>query len=694
MAKTKQSKAPAQPQEEAPPVQHNQRRYDGRMSVRIAPATLNTDTREVDLTIATEAPVPMYEWDRDCYVDEVLLMDGLHLDEVRRGKLVLLDSHAMDSVRRVLGSVVELRVDGDQFAGRAQFSTVSGPEFTKVQEGHVDEVSVGYRVAAAAFIEPGESAEVAGKTFTAGARPLKVCTSWTPHEASMVPVGADSNAGTRAQNPKRTKQGGTTMAAKKREQGVDATEVRAPEIDETTEQAEPVAVTTRDSAPTAHADIQVDEDAVRELATRQERKRIADIERHFEPFVDVPGAADLLASVRSEGASVNDARLRLLELLGTLDQPAEVRRVEVKTEERDNQRANFAAGLAIRSGIPGLCDDDERGREFGNRRMIDICRAIVGPSAWSMNEVELAGRAFSHSSGDFPYILANVANKSMLAGYESVTPTWSRWCATGSLPDFKTGHINQLAEAGYLSEVQAGAEYPEHTFDENRESRTLTKFGKIFAITEEAVINDDLGAFTQIPSKHGRAWARTINYQAYKRLLAATTMTDGYVLFSDDHSNLDDSTTEITTVDHASAVIRALYQLMVAQKDLDAVSNLNIMPAFVLCGHTLNPYLAQAIYEAGRGANNRAVDVQRMGLDLIVDAEIENTDINGEDDIVVMLANPGDAPVVQMEFLNGNAAPTLSRQDGFEIDGMKLKVKGYCGATCVDYRGGAKFDVD
>ena len=41
------------------------------------------------------------------------------------------------------------------------------------------------------------------------------------------------------------------------------------------------------------------------------------------------------------------------------------------------------------------------------------------------------------------------------------------------------------------------------------ESIQLATYGKMFSITRQAIINDDLTAFTDIPRKMGRAAART-----------------------------------------------------------------------------------------------------------------------------------------------------------------------------------------
>ena len=45
--------------------------------------------------------------------------------------------------------------------------------------------------------------------------------------------------------------------------------------------------------------------------------------------------------------------------------------------------------------------------------------------------------AFTHSTSDFPLLLANVAQKSMLKGYDEAPETFQQWTSAGTLPDFK-----------------------------------------------------------------------------------------------------------------------------------------------------------------------------------------------------------------------------------------------------------------
>lgn len=159
------------------------------------PATLDEETRSVEVVASTEEPVWVMDWETWQPVREVLLMSGCRLPQA--GRLVLLDAHSRCSVSNVLGSFRELRIergaDGAQLVGRMVFAGTPDVEsaWRKVAEGHLTDVSIGYEVRAARELRAGEIFEADGRTFEG---PLRVATDWALFELSLCPIGADPAA--------------------------------------------------------------------------------------------------------------------------------------------------------------------------------------------------------------------------------------------------------------------------------------------------------------------------------------------------------------------------------------------------------------------------------------------------------------------------------------------------------------------
>lgn len=149
--------------------------------------------------LATEQPATVFDWDYFDFVDEVLLMDGLVLPDIRQ--VPLLDSHNRRSVDDHLGSVSDIQIAqaGGYLAkdGLVRFAADEKSQRTqqKVLDRHITDGSVGYIVTRSVWIPEGTEAAVKGRTF---AGPLKVSYEWALKEFSITPIGADTLAKVRS----------------------------------------------------------------------------------------------------------------------------------------------------------------------------------------------------------------------------------------------------------------------------------------------------------------------------------------------------------------------------------------------------------------------------------------------------------------------------------------------------------------
>ena len=153
-------------------------------------STLDEKLRTIEADLTTEAAVDMPDYVRGAMVPEVLLASGAQLPKNRQ--VPLLDSHNRGRVSDQLGSVRNVQVaDGGRVTGTLHFAGQADREFQMVREGHISDVSAGYRVLKSVHIAAGESRNVAGRSFTG---PVNVVTKWRLDEVSLVPIGADSSA--------------------------------------------------------------------------------------------------------------------------------------------------------------------------------------------------------------------------------------------------------------------------------------------------------------------------------------------------------------------------------------------------------------------------------------------------------------------------------------------------------------------
>lgn len=161
-------------------------------SAMVQPSGLDESTRSVSCVMSTENPVMMRDWNSGGIIDEVLLARGGQFP----AQLPLLDNHSRSSSLDVLGSVRDIKVEGDKVVGRAYFAEgIPKAEeiYQLVRQKHLTDVSIGYRYGSSESIDipKGTSRTIEGREYTATERLKRVATTWQGKELSTTPIGAD-----------------------------------------------------------------------------------------------------------------------------------------------------------------------------------------------------------------------------------------------------------------------------------------------------------------------------------------------------------------------------------------------------------------------------------------------------------------------------------------------------------------------
>ena len=219
-------------------------------------------------------------------------------------------------------------------------------------------------------------------------------------------------------------------------------------------------------------------------------------------------------------------------------------------------------GTAIENALlhrfdPGQNELSEHGREYRGMTLLEMgCDMLEahgirtrGMSKHDRAREMLAMRASQvgdysvraggmNSTADFANVLANVANKTLRAGYQAAPQTFRPLVRVVTLPDFKQVSRVQLGEAPQLEKVNEHGEFKRGTMGDSAERYALSTYGKIIAITRQVLINDDLNAFTRIPRSFGVAAANLESDLVWGQITANPVMGDGKTLFHADHGNL------------------------------------------------------------------------------------------------------------------------------------------------------------
>jgi len=419
----------------------------------------------------------------------------------------------------------------------------------------------------------------------------------------------------------------------------------------------------------------LDENAIRAQVVAEQKARVNGIQDLFAMF----GGKHLelqAACVIDVDCSVDMAKDKLLAALG-----------KDTTPTNKNSQAHIYAGNGnivgdgIRQALMFRAGYDERQNDnaYNGMTLREYARMALterGIGVSSYNPMQMVGLALTHSTSDFGNILLDVANKSLLQGWEEADETFELWTKKGQLSDFKTAHRVGMGGFSSLEKVREGAEFKYVTTGDKGETIALATYGNIFSVTRQAIINDDLNQLTDVPMKMGRAAKGTIGDLVYATLTGNAKLSDGKTLFHGEHKNLSSGAISVTSLDAAR-------QLMRLQKEGDR--SLNIRPAYMLVPVVLETLASQTIKSASvKGADiNAGINnpIQNFA-EIISEPRLDNAD-----PAAWYLAAARGTDTIEVAYLNGVDTPYIDQQEGFTTDGIATKVRIDAGVAPLDYRG-------
>lgn len=448
----------------------------------------------------------------------------------------------------------------------------------------------------------------------------------------------------------------------------------------------------------------VDQNAIRAEAVKAERARATEI-RRMVAAVKLPTAlADKLVD---EGATVEDARKAVIDEVASAQakaQPeikAKVPHVQGGADEAEKWQQGAEEWILVKAGLAPMIKKAS-GRtlnpgEFRGMTMLDIAKDAMdrhGLSVRGMDKRDLVGRAFTmrgempgNSTSDFSVLLENTMHKVLQAAYATQPDTWSRWCAIGSVSDFRAHNRYRKGSFGTLDTVKEGGEFTRKQIPDGEKGViTASTKGNIIAITRQAIINDDLSAFNDLAVMFGRAARLSIEVDAYTLLTSASgagpTLQDSVALFDAAHSNIA-GTNAAPTVDSFDAA----RQLMAQQRDVSGNEYLDLRPAIWL-GPLSKGGAARVVNESQYDPDT-ANKLQRPNISRGMLADIvDSPRLSGN--TWYMFADPNVAPVFEVAFLDGVQEPFVDTMEGWSIDGTEMKVRLDYGIAAVDFRGVVK----
>ena len=609
---------------------------------------------------------------------EELSLDPAH---VRLGRLnggaPLLNSHNGFELGGVIGVVESAWLDGDEGRATVRFPKAEDDEdadriFRKAYDGIIRNVSVGYAPIRYKKVDEDERGI-----------PVMRLVDWEPHELSLVPVGADAAAGVRSEgagkNPCEfvmddTPQEKRSMSNQSDPQG-GAAPAPAPEPATTTEER---------SAMTEQERRRIEEEA-----EKRERKRAADIRRTATSL----GLGEEFASDHIERGTALD-EFRAIAIDERAKQHEQTPAAQVNGHVRvevgeDLTRKGAQEGLRsalLHRVAPDKFQLDDAGRTYRGMTLMEGARAFLeahGIRTNGMSKMDVATvalglgtRAGYHSTSDYPLILADVANKTLRRAYDEAPQTFQAWSRRTTLPDFKPVYRTQLGEAPKLEKVLEGGEFRRGTVGEGREQYQLATYGRVFAVTRQTLINDDMDAFSRVPMLFGRSARDLESDLVYEHFLGNPEMHDGNDLFSGDHDNTGSGAIDIANVGSGRAAMRK-------QKGLDGKQRINVQARYLMVPAALETTADQFVSTNMLADQFGDINVFAGRLQVISEPRLDDD----SEERWYLVADPAQIDTLEYAYLEGEDGPFVEQRVGFDVDGLEIKARHDFAAKVIDWRG-------
>lgn len=695
------------------------------MPLALRPSSYDPETREAEAVISTGAKVRRRDWDGEW--DEMLdvTTTAVRLDRLNSGAQ-LLDGHMFfGGLDAIIGAVVPgtARIEGGQLKARFKFSrSDKGKRIAAdLQDGIPILLSVGYKT----------HQELRDETTSP---PTRRAIDWEPYEVSVATIPAEAGVGFRslflANRAQPEQQEGAMPdddAKKKADEAAAAAAAEEAKKKEEDEKAKKDAEN-KDSERKAEAalrsriEIEVRQQMEQDAARRREQEAAADKARAYS--IEMLGIArqanlpvQMVEEAMTRNVSPTEFRNEVIKRLA-----ADTVRISgvnggegggVVEVGQDNQLTGRAAAMAEALSVRVLSarrmpairtqEQAEWADRMGKRDEVGRAMRVIDGKEKPQNEraTEYLGRGFAeiaaeclgfrgnirtpkmaediirrayHATADFPAIFENVLNKSLLARYQLALPTYRQLAVERPFQDFRphpqirTGEMPIPLPLTETGELQGG------TSTESKETVSIVPYGRIFSISRQMVVNDEMGAIDQILGSVGDVVLIFENTTFFVMFNSnPTLLQDSTAVFHDNHNNLFDpgSPPSVDSIGAGRAAIRQ-------HKSLSGLY-LNIPPRTILAGPLMETKADQMVTAiTPQQASN--VNPFSGRLNSISDANIT-------DHSWYLICDPALLPNFVYGFLAGATGPRIRTDEPFGVQGIRVSLEHDFGCGAIDFRG-------
>lgn len=325
---------------------------------------------------------------------------------------------------------------------------------------------------------------------------------------------------------------------------------------------------------------------------------------------------------------------------------------------------------------------------------------------------------FQESMGraDFTYLFGDVIDRQLLAAYQTQAVQYPAYAKRGRVRDFRTVKRYTLdGGEAVLNKVKEHAPYKMRAVSDGVYEYAVEKYGDKIGVSWETMVNDDLDALADLPTRLGNAARRT------EERFAAALFTDSSgpnsTFFSTAHKNVINTTVVGSTVTPNPPLsitsMQQAMQVMDQQVDTDGGPiyvegvTLVVPPALkVVANNIINATEIVAASGGGDGTGNDQLRVKNWmqnGVQVVVNPWLPLINTTSGNSAWYLFANPNvGRPAMEIGFLMGHETPELwvkspnaqrvgggpvaPEEGDFDHDEIQYRVRTVLGGTLMEYR--------
>lgn len=575
-----------------------------------------------------------------------------------------------EGVKEQYGSLISYEVDNGEVRGIIQFSF--RPEF----DGIWIDISKGIiRGISARYIPWVYSREIVAER----AEPNYRAIDWEITEISLAPIPADYNSMVRSE-------GNTGETFEVVINNFSKTNTRSKmEVNKSGEgQQQPTAeaqeaARSQQQAVTVQT-IVLNEDQIRTQATTAERQRIVDIRTAVRTAGLEESVADEMVT---NNTGIDQARAQIFAKMAAKQGTPNVKPQSDASnavaigDEGDNIRSAMSEAILHRCE-PGTVKLSDKAQEFKGMKLLDMARHMLqlkGENPFKYSQVEAVQRAISTT--DYPDLLTSTVGRQLRRFFEAVNGSWQQLGTQTTVSDFRAKTGVQIDGTVTFDKIAEGGEYKSAKIIQNNKATiAVDTYGKLVKITRQAIINDDLNAFSQLPKIFAQG-ARNLQAKMFWDMVLNNVNTpDGVALFHATHGNLAGAGAVMNETTLNAAIVAMGLQKSPAGEEIQ------LAPKFLVVPIELQT-LAKKLMASITSTKTTDVNPFNNAFDIISEVRLSrNSPISW-----YMFADPSTVEGLIYAYLDGQNGLYTESRTNFDDDSVETKARMEFGVAAWEHRG-------